>query len=91
MSSTSLRATAPAGIAGATSVVVTNPDAQKATLASAYTYLALGDANNDGRVNAIDLSILISHDGQNYSPADFNGDGIVGSADLAILLGRWTW
>jgi len=91
VSSTSLRATAPAGIAGATSVVVTNPDAQKATLASAYTYLALGDANNDGRVNAIDLSILISHDGQNYSPADFNGDGIVGSADLAILLGRWTW
>ncbi len=90
VSSTTLRATAPAGT-GSASVVVTNPDAQKATLAAAYTYLSLGDANNDGRVNAIDLSILISHDGQNYAQADFNADGTVGSADLAILLGRWTW
>ncbi|GEM_PF-2132667 len=50
-----------------------------------------GDANNDGRVNAIDLSLLISHDGQNYPAADFNKDGTVGAADLAILLGKWTW
>lgn len=50
-----------------------------------------GDVNGDGRVNAIDLSALISHDGQNYPAADFNGDGVVGAADLAILLNRWTW
>jgi hypothetical protein len=50
-----------------------------------------GDANGDGRVNALDLSILLSRDRQNYPPADFNGDGTVGSADMAILLGRWTW
>ncbi len=50
-----------------------------------------GDANGDGRVNALDLSILISHDGQNYPPADFNKDGTVGAADMAILLSRWTW
>ncbi len=50
-----------------------------------------GDANNDGRVNAIDLSILISRDGTNYPQADFNNDGVVGAADMAILLGRWTW
>jgi len=91
VSSTSLTAAAPANASGLTSVTVTNPDAQKATLASAYTYLTAGDANNDSRVNAIDLSILISHDGQNYPPADFNGDGTIGSADLAILIGKWTW
>jgi hypothetical protein len=50
-----------------------------------------GDANGDGRVNAIDLSILITHDGENYAAADFNKDGQVGAADLAILLSRWTW
>jgi hypothetical protein len=50
-----------------------------------------GDANNDGRVNALDLSLVISHDGQNYPPADFNKDGTVGAADLAILLSKWTW
>ncbi len=81
----------PAHVAGLVSIVINNPDTQTGTLTSAYTYLRLGDANNDGRVNAIDLSILISHDGQNYPAADFNGDGTVGSADMAILLGRWTW
>ncbi len=50
-----------------------------------------GDVNNDGRVNALDLSILISHDGQNFAAADFNHDGTVGAADLAILLSKWTW
>lgn len=50
-----------------------------------------GDVNGDGRVNALDLSALISHDGENYPPADFNKDGTVGAADMAILLGKWTW
>lgn len=50
-----------------------------------------GDVNGDGRVNALDLSALISHDGQDYPAADFNNDGAVGAADLAILLARWTW
>lgn len=50
-----------------------------------------GDINGDGRVNAIDLSALISHDGLNYPPADFNRDGTVGAADMAILLAKWTW
>ncbi len=38
LSSTQLRATTPAGTAGAQSVQVTNPDGQAATLASAFTY-----------------------------------------------------
>jgi hypothetical protein len=50
-----------------------------------------GDVNGDSRVNALDLSALISRDGQNYPAADFNSDGTVGAADMAILLSRWTW
>jgi endoglucanase len=50
-----------------------------------------GDINTDSRVNALDLSILMAHDRQNYPPADLNHDNTVGSADLAILLSKWTW
>jgi hypothetical protein len=50
-----------------------------------------GDVNGDSRVNALDLSALISRDGENYPAADFNGDGTVGAADMAILLSKWTW
>ncbi|HEX8182792.1 MAG TPA: Ig-like domain-containing protein [Candidatus Saccharimonadales bacterium] len=60
------------------------------TVTSASTNLP-GDVNGDSRINAIDLSMLISRDGQNYPPADFNNDGTVGSADMAILLSKWTW
>lgn len=45
----------------------------------------------DDRVNAVDLSALISHDGEPYPAADYNGDGTVGAADMAILLSKWTW
>lgn len=50
-----------------------------------------GDVNGDGRVNAIDLSLILSKDGTNDPRADLNGDGTVGAADMAILLGKWTW
>ena len=42
LSASQLRATTPAGAAGATSVQVTNPDAQSATLANAFTYVNAG-------------------------------------------------
>ncbi len=58
---------------------------------AANTTTGNGDANGDGRVNAIDLSIIISKDGQNYPAADFNNDGTVGAADMAVLLSKWTW
>ena len=61
------------------------------TLKATTTTTGNGDANNDGRVNGIDYSILAEHDGQNYPAADFNNDGKVGAADLAILLAKWTW
>jgi len=49
----------------------------------------LGDLNGDGRVNAADLTILLSGWG-GTGPADLNADGTVNAADLAMLLGAWT-
>ncbi|HEX8226239.1 MAG TPA: hypothetical protein VF572_00025 [Candidatus Saccharimonadales bacterium] len=46
---------------------------------------------SDERVNALDLSILLAHDAENYPPADYNHDGVVNGADTAIVLSRWTW
>jgi hypothetical protein len=51
----------------------------------------VGDINNDGHVNTLDLSAVLTHDSQNYAPADLNHDGTVGAADLAILLSHWAW
>lgn len=50
-----------------------------------------GDLNDDGFVNAADLSILLGEWGTDggSSGADLNGDGSVGGADLSILLGAW--
>lgn len=50
-----------------------------------------GDVNGDGKVNAVDLSTLLS----NYNKAavrakgDLNGDGRVNAVDLSILLSNW--
>ena len=53
--------------------------------------LLIGDVNGDGRVNALDLSLLLSYDGRSYAPADFDHNGVIGAADLSILLSKWTW
>jgi lysophospholipase L1-like esterase len=55
------------------------------------TASVIGDINGDGHVNTLDLSLLLTHDGQSYTSADLNHDGIVGAADLAMLLSHWTW
>lgn len=46
-----------------------------------------GDANADGRVDLLDLSILASHFGDpgSYTEGDFNGGGYVDLLDLSIL------
>jgi hypothetical protein len=49
-----------------------------------------GDLNNDGRVDVLDLSILLSHWQTNYTAADINKDGIVDILDLSILLSNYT-
>ena len=48
-----------------------------------------GDVNNDGLVNIIDLSTLLSKWNTNYPQADFNGDNIVNIFDLSILLSNY--
>ena len=46
------------------------------------------DLNGDGRVDAQDITILLSAWGQ-PGVADLDGSGAVGSADIAILLNAW--
>ncbi|HEX8227243.1 MAG TPA: GDSL-type esterase/lipase family protein [Candidatus Saccharimonadales bacterium] len=89
------------GVAGSHALTAKAYDAAGNTTTSAastvtvtlapYPGIMPGDVNGDSRVNALDLSALISHDGQNYPAADFNKDGTVGAADMAILLSKWTW
>jgi hypothetical protein len=49
-----------------------------------------GDINNDGKVDILDLSILLSHWQTNYVAADINKDGTVDILDLSILLSNDT-
>lgn len=46
----------------------------------------LADINNDGAVNILDLSILLSNYGTSNTSADLNKDGAVNILDLSILL-----
>ena len=48
------------------------------------------DLNSDGKVDVIDLGILLSSWGQTTKPkADINQDAKVDVVDLGILLGKW--
>jgi chitodextrinase len=61
------------------------------TAASSFTALFVaGDANNDGHVNFLDLSIMASTwQGTTDLRADFNHDGIVNFLDLSIMASHW--
>ncbi len=50
-----------------------------------------GDLNNDGFVNILDLSILLSNYGKAATPSqgDINGDGFCTILDLSILLSKY--
>ena len=51
----------------------------------------IGDANGDGCVNDVDVSILAGYwslSGHGY-PADFNDDGCVNDVDVSILAATW--
>ena len=50
---------------------------------------SVGDLNNDGVVNASDLSILLSNFGTSNAVADINGDGSVNVLDLSILISNF--
>lgn len=52
----------------------------------------IGDANGDGVVDTIDLSILASHyglSGQTFATGDFTGDGVVDVFDFSALAAHW--
>jgi hypothetical protein len=54
---------------------------------------SVADLNCDGRVNLIDLSILLSHYGQSVaanSPYDLDHSGTVDFPDISILMYYWT-
>ena len=54
------------------------------------------DLNNDGRVNLVDLSILLFYWGSPIRPGpyseqvDLNGDGSINLRDISSMLSRWT-
>jgi len=53
----------------------------------------MADFNCDGRVNLIDLSILLSHYGQSVSansPYDLDRSGTIDFPDISILMYYWT-
>lgn len=50
----------------------------------------LGDVNADGKVNILDLSILLSRFNKiGRHDADLNNDGKVNIVDLSVLLSKW--
>lgn len=55
--------------------------------------LDLGDTDGDGRVNGVDLALLLATWGTVPAglrgAADFDGDGDIDAADLGILLSHW--
>lgn len=54
------------------------------------TPILAGDLDGDGRVDGVDLAILLGAWGDKGGDADLDGDALVGASDLAILLGDWT-
>jgi homospermidine synthase len=60
------------------------------TITVAYTLAsaAPGDLNGDGKINGLDLGILLTAWG-GTGPADLNRNGIVEGADLGMLLSNW--
>jgi peptidoglycan/xylan/chitin deacetylase (PgdA/CDA1 family) len=52
-----------------------------------------GDLNGDGKVDALDLSVLLANwnkTGVTAAQGDVNGDGTVNALDLSILLMNWS-
>lgn len=49
----------------------------------------IGDENNDGVVNILDLSMLLSNWHATNAAVDLTGDGYVDILDLSVLLSHW--
>lgn len=55
----------------------------------------IGDFNNDGQVNQLDLSLVLSNFGQSATPEDhsqgeWTGDGLVDIHEVNLVLRNWT-
>jgi endoglucanase len=56
-----------------------------------YVYVRIGDLNNDGKVNMVDIALVASAfgstpDGPRWNfDADINEDGIINLRDIAIV------
>lgn len=61
------------------------------SIAASNLSLTNGDTNGDGRVNALDLSAVLTYDGKDYPAADFKTPYKVGGEDGAVVIGHWTW
>lgn len=50
------------------------------------------DINKDGKVNALDLNVLVNAiaEGSKDKKYDFNGDGVVDTLDLNILISNYS-
>ncbi len=92
---TKLTAKAPAHVAGAVNVVVTNPNTAIGTLTNGYTYSHTFDPNGDNTVDPSDIFYLIKYL-FDHGPApagaagmlsgDANNDGVVDPADIFYLI-----
>ena len=62
---------------------------------SQKTVKIAGDANNDGKVDGSDVTILAGNwqilSGATWDMGDFNGDGKVDGSDVTILAGNWQY
>ncbi|MFZ9880549.1 MAG: M12 family metallo-peptidase [Phycisphaerales bacterium] len=52
--------------------------------------LTRADINNDGRVDALDVAMLLGAWGTSNADADLDQSGLVTAADMTILLNDWT-
>jgi hypothetical protein len=50
---------------------------------------AKGDVSNDGKVDIIDIGVIIDNYGSTNAVADVNGDGIVNIVDIGILIDNY--
>lgn len=93
VTATRISGVTPTHTAGATDVVVTNPNGTLFTLPAGFTYglaSAAGDPNQDGAATAADVFYLINFlfagGVQPVGSADANGDGIVTVGDVVFLI-----
>jgi hypothetical protein len=72
-------------------VTVSNPPSVVAVVLNTTEALDPADLNEDGKVDGLDLAILLGFWGPvtTFPEADLNSDGLINGLDLAVVLGAW--